>query len=31
MVNSERADDRAKSFYGRLGFAQDSVMSIKLR
>lgn len=31
MVNSERADARAKSFYGRLGFSQDSFMSIKLR
>jgi len=31
MVNSERADERAKSFYARLGFSADSVMSIKLR
>lgn len=31
MIDSERADERARSFYGRLGFSQDSVMSLKLR
>ena len=31
MINVERVDDRAKSFYTALGFAAGDIMHLKLR